>query len=177
MKLKRPNLRKKKKSATNGIDFPFADVQGQLDRYEAIEKREQEIEQENEEIFTELSELAEEKEGLRQTMRRLAYSKVGPPSGVKGRMFYPVAGARLEVSVTYKKRSDFYDPTELPSSALTSVGVVRDVDTVAVDAVLERLEATDGLSKKQQRHIAEIKAAKRTGDWMTPALSIKRKRS
>lgn len=138
------------------------EMQNQLFQHELATREIQKLREQNAALFTRLAELEEIKEATAAVMRRMTFSENGPPEEVPiGRKTHTfVKGDIFEVRVTYKKESDYYNPRRVPARALMLPGVVVSVDTKKLDA----------LAKKDNR----VRAAKVTGAWMKPSLSIKR---
>jgi hypothetical protein len=147
-----------------------AAMKGFLSRYERAELALAQIRQENESLFNKIEFHEAEKSECLASIRRLAYTKDGPPAGVelRGKTAYPAKAQHFTVKVVYKKHSDYYDPELLPELVLRTPGVVKEVDSAAIDALLSTSKITKG---SVARAVAD---AKREGEWMTPSVSIER---
>jgi hypothetical protein len=135
-----------------------------LSVYEQAEMEINRLKEDNSILFARLEELETVKKESTEALRRLFYTKDGPPGGIDKKSIIWATGDVFSVEVQYKRRADYYDPKLLPSWVLKSPGVVSDVDKDAVT----KLVAID--------HGQEIGAAFKRGDWMTPTISIKRSR-
>jgi hypothetical protein len=147
-------------------------MKGFLSRYERAELALAQIRQENEDLFNKIEFHEAEKAECLASIRRLAFTKEGPPPGVKlqGKTAYPAKTQHFGVKVVYKKHSDYYDPELLPELVLRTPGVVKEVDSAAIDALLTASKGTIQGSLLTRA----VAAAKKEGEWMTPSVSIER---
>ncbi len=136
-----------------------------LAQVETIRRRKAAIVDKHEAVFKQLEALETDERAAVETLKRLYYSKSGPPAGTQmasKSAARPAKGDFLFVEVMYKRHRDYYEPALLPPGVLTRPGVVTAVDTNRLD----ELAATGDWP--------EVKRAKKEGAWMTPSLSIKR---
>jgi hypothetical protein len=113
--------------------------------------------------FAKVEELLEKQQQCKDNIKRLLHTKDGPPEAVPlgHRSHTWASGDMFKVVMTYKKETDYYNPSKLPKVTLTLPGIVLKVD----NAKLDILAAKD----------ARVKHALTSGDWMTPALSLQRR--
>lgn len=149
------NVKLKKPESTESLLKLFETL---FKRFERLELRKLEIIANNPEIFDEIQSMDNEMDELREQMKKLMYTTKGPPAGW-GKFNTICVGELLKAEITYKRKSDFYDPAKLPWDVLKKPGIIVEVDTLAVK------ELGDDRCEK----------AVVTGNWMTPSLSIKRK--
>lgn len=137
-------------------------VRDLLFRYELAEEAKMRLREEHPEVFDMMDRLNEEQEEAKNLLKRLLHTKDGPPDVVKpGASSHVWArGNSHFVEVTYKKKSNYYDPKKLPLAVFSLPGVVTEVDR----GVLDQLAKKDG----------RIARALTLGDYMTPAVSIPR---
>lgn len=149
-----------KLATTEKPKFPYSEAESLLKQFEAAELEIAQLMAENEEVFARIKELNDEQDVVKESLKRLCYDKKGPPPGLKGKVFRPVGGEILELEITYKQKNDYYDPRLLPPDVLMKPGIISEVDKVAIDSL--------GDERCNQALVA--------GEWLTPSLSIKRKR-
>ena len=133
-----------------------------LFKYELAEKEISTLHEKNAGLFAKLDELNTVKESARDELKRVFHTTSGPPKQVPvGKRTHTFANSDyFRVEVTYKKKSDYYSPKKLPSTAFLIPGLVTEVDK----------EMCDKLANKDKR----VKDALVTGEWMSPSLSIPR---
>ena len=137
-----------------------------LGMYEKLELRVTGLRSANATVFEEINRLEELKTETKETLKRLLYTKNGPPPETNGKMTHTWArGELFQVSVQYKKKHDYYDPNLVPRELLVVPGVIVEVDKDKLDALAE------GIPFRR----AQLDKALVTGEWMTPALSISRR--
>lgn len=118
-------------------------------------------------VFAKDEELSDEMELLRERMKKhVSPFKEKPSEIANGKTAVVYRGTFYNVKVTHKQQGAYYEVSALPKKVLTMPGVVKDVDRVTVDGILE---LTKDNSLKE-----EILAAKREGIWTNPAVTIER---
>jgi hypothetical protein len=145
------------------VDIPDV-IYGLLQRYERCELEIARIKNDNVALFDELEALEAEEEEVKGSIRRLAYSKEGPPPGAKGKLFTPAQTQMFRCEVMYPKQAAYYDPERLPKEVLMAEGVVTSVDKEAIISfIVSNPEYTDCIS-----------SALVEGGWATPRVTLKR---
>lgn len=141
---------------------PEEQAKFQLKRFEEADRKIREIKEKHDVLFAEIESLEAAKEEARESLKRLFFTKEGPPEG-KAKTTTYAKGEYFEVEVQYKKRADYYDPKKLPLHFYNLLGpgneYVTEVDTEKVKALGWK----------------ENEAALVTGAWMVPAVSVKRR--
>jgi hypothetical protein len=145
------------------VDIPDV-IYGLLQRYERCELEIARIKNDNEALFNELEALEAEEEEVKGSIRRLAYSKEGPPPGAIGKFFAPAQTQMFRCEITYPRQAPYYDPAKLPKELLVMDGIVTSVDK---DAIISFME-------ENPKYIPIIGPAIVEGNWATPRVSIKR---
>lgn len=132
-------------------------VAGLLGRFEAAEQAVAALRAKHGTVFAKLEELEEEKKNCLETVKRIMYTRTGPPDGSK-KTTRPATGQLFYCEVVYKKQGDYYDPDLLPRDVLAKPGVVAEVNRGAIE------------------HLDDPRCRKalKPGSWMTPCVSFKR---
>jgi hypothetical protein len=135
------------------------EIKAKLSQLEDIRLQRERLFSENSEIFSVLSSIESEEEQLLSDIKRLAFSKDGPPPGLSmtSSRRAQITGKSHFVEVTYSRKADYYDAKKLPPDVLASPGVVVKVDSAAVK------ELDDERCNK----------ALKRGEWQTPSVSIR----
>lgn len=107
--------------------------------------------------------LQRESERVHAELKKLysAFAGKGPPPEVPPdvKTFAFARGPMFEVSVTFRRSHDRYDPSRLPDAVLVTPGVVVDVDPAIVEGLSSRYPS--------------IAKALIAGDWLTPTVQLK----
>jgi len=160
----------KKPVATTSISVlgVKATLREMLERIEKAEAEKAAVRGLHSELFKHLDSLDSVIEETKESMKRLIFTKGGPPDDddVTGRMWVPAEGTIFDVRIVYAKEKDSYDPAKLPKAVLSAPGVVTEVDTDVVNALLAGMTPA-----KRYR----VRKALQEGKWKTPALEIRRR--
>jgi hypothetical protein len=136
-------------------------IEAHLHHYEEAEDQLVQLKQVHQEVFRELEELEAVKEEAKESLKRLLYTKGGPPPEAGGKTTHTWAeGEIFCVRVQYKRKADHYDPEAVPEQYLLIPGVVTEVSKEALEELLTEEEKKHALVK---------------GEFITPALTITRK--
>lgn len=141
------------------------EVNYSLSQYEAAVTALDAFRNQHDTVFEKEGQLKADVEELFKEIQLHAFSAAGPPEwmetvGEKGRggIFN---GARFRVRAVYSKMGDTFDPKKLPKAILAAPGVVKTVDTRAV----EKAAAASA-------DPAAIEKARQEGKWKRPSVYV-----